>query len=319
MKKSLLLTLLATCFILASVPPCFAADEYIFIVRTRGNPYWNLLADGIRDAAKELKVNAVVYQSETETASEEQLNTCYTAIERAPKLIAVAATNIDTGIQCLRKAAEKGIQVAELDSSIPIDRAEKAGVHLAFSIGSDNFSVGERAAELAAKILPATGAKILVLEGAAATPQSIKRVGGFVKRLAELSPQAKIVASLPADWDRMKALSVVTNILQREPELTMIYTANDMMALGAAEALKIAGKTGKISIIGVDGVADARKAVLEGKLTATVAQLPYYIGHRAVELAVKADAKTVREDTPTPVLTREMLEKNTDPILKYVR
>jgi D-allose transport system substrate-binding protein len=313
-----------TCFAVAClyfqiVLPCYAAEEYVFILRARGNPYWNLVAEGVRDAAAERKISAVVYQMESEASSEEQLNICFTAVERKPKFIAVAAANVASGIQCVRRAAERKIRVAELDSTIPVEEAKRAGVDLAFSIGSGNFKIGQRAAELAGNLLQGTDAQVLVLEGAAGNDASLKRVGGFVEQLRQIAPQAKITASIAADWDRLKALSTVSSVLEREPNLALIYAANDMMALGAAEALKLADKTGKIAIIGVDGVADARKAVLEGKLTATVAQLPYLIGYRAVQLATAETSGFVREDVPTPVLTREVLKEQTEPLLRYVR
>jgi D-allose transport system substrate-binding protein len=75
-------------------------------------------------------------------------------------------------------------------------------------------------------------------------------------------------------------------------------------------------------VIGVDGIKDARDAVLDGRMAATVAQLPYFIGKRAVEMAVQSasgHAPHSDEITPTPVLTTDMLKANTDPVLKYVR
>ena len=55
---------------------------------------------------------------------------------------------------------------------------------------------------------------------------------------------------------------------------------------------------------------------------ASVAQLPYLMGMRSVELAMNAVA-THRlgqsEITATPVLTKEMLEAKKDPLLQYVR
>ena len=65
------------------------SGEYIFILRARGNPYWGLIAQGARDAAKEHNVDATVYEMESESSTEEQLNVCQAAIERAPTLIAI--------------------------------------------------------------------------------------------------------------------------------------------------------------------------------------------------------------------------------------
>jgi ribose transport system substrate-binding protein len=61
-----------------------------------------------------------------------------------------------------------------------------------------------------------------------------------------------------------------------------------MMALGAIEAIRAAGKTGKIRVVGFDAVDDARKAIDDGTMAASVAQFPDEMGRVAVENAVKA-------------------------------
>lgn len=57
-------------------------------------------------------------------------------------------------------------------------------------------------------------------------------------------------------------------------------------------------------------------------MAANIAQLPYLMGKRSVELAVQADRGEVdafSEYTPTPTLTKDVLVKNEDPNLQYLR
>jgi len=60
------------------------------------------------------------------------------------------------------------------------------------------------------------------------------------------------------------------------------------MALGAIEAIAAAGKAGQIRVLGFDAIDDARRAITDGKMTATVAQYPDEMGRAAIEAAVKA-------------------------------
>jgi ABC-type sugar transport system substrate-binding protein len=293
-------------------------DEYVFVLYNKGNPYWAAMMDGIKDAAREKGVTATIFQAENTTAGEDQLNQCLTAVERAPKYIIMASANPGVAIQCFKKAAAAGIAVADMDASFPVADAEKAGIHLAFSIGSDNLKVGQEAATYAHGILNRPDAQVLVLEGAPGSVAGGKRVDGFRSTMAALSPQAKIT-SIGAEWDTLKAMNATNDMLQRQPDLDLVYTANDTMALGAAEAVRNAGKSAQVRIIGVDGIADARKAIEDGKMTATVAQLPYLIGKRSLELAVEDKSKGATETTPTPVLDKATLTENKDPLLQYVR
>jgi D-allose transport system substrate-binding protein len=64
------------------------------------------------------------------------------------------------------------------------------------------------------------------------------------------------------------------------------------------------------------------KSINEGRLNASVAQLPYLVGKLAVENAKKALAgESVEADiaVPTLVLTKEVLDAKTEPNLQYVK
>lgn len=299
-----------------------AQDEFVFLLRAKGNPYWNTVAAGIEDTAREKGVKATIYQGQSDSSAEEQLNTCLTSIQRKPKFLAVVAATTSVGIQCLKKAQNAGIGVAELDASIPLTDAEKAGVKLAFSVGSDNLAIGKKAAEYAKSSFSNGAIKILVLEGAVGSEPGRLRVEGFREGINIALPQASVVASISADWDRLKAMSITTDMLERFSKIDLIFAANDLMALGAVEALKTKGKLAETKIVGVDGTPDARRAVEVGELSATVAQVPYLLGKRAVELAVdSAEGRPTpqRETTDTPILTKAVLTDKDSSELRYVR
>ncbi|MGE4351672.1 MAG: substrate-binding domain-containing protein [Bdellovibrionales bacterium] len=316
------LAVLCAFFLIFSAIEAKAEDGYVFLLKGRGNPYWTAMAEGIKDTAKEKGITPSIYFTETDRAAEEDLNTCMTMIQTKPKIIVMAATTPNIAIQCFKQATKEKIVVADIDANISIADARKAGVKMAFSVGSDNFLIGQNAAEYAKKTVAKHDPSVFVLEGAVGNIAGKKRADGFTSKLKEIMPAAKIVGSVSAEWDRLKALNTVTDLLQRQPNLDIIYAANDTMALGAVEAVCNAGKAQQIKIIGVDGTIDARKAVMNGRLTATVAQLPYLMGKRAVELALESaqgDVTEKMEIMQTPILTKEMLVSNKDPMLKYVR
>jgi ABC-type sugar transport system substrate-binding protein len=93
------------------------------------------------------------------------------------------------------------------------------------------------------------------------------------------------------------------------------------MALGAVEAARAAGKD-KLIVVGVDGNSDAVKSILAGRLTASVAQLPYLVGKQAVENAKKLLGGGKVDESiyvPTLVLTKQVLEAKKEPMLEYVK
>ena len=147
---------------------------------------------------------------------------------------------------------------------------------------------------------------VLVIEGLSGNITGAKRAHGFADELKTAVPGLAIVASLPGDWDSLKAANITNDTLQRYPDLAAIFCANDDMALGAVEAARSAGKD-KLIVIGVDGNVNAVKSINAGRLNASVAQLPYLVGMQAVEDAKKVLAgEKVAEFTyvPTLVLTK---------------
>ena len=92
--------------------------------------------------------------------------------------------------------------------------------------------------------------------------------------------------------------------------------------LGAVESVYAAGKGPQVTIIGVDGNSDAVKSIKEGRLNASVAQLPYLVGKQAVENVKKALAGEKVEESiavPTLVLTKDVIDAGKEPMLQYVK
>jgi ABC-type sugar transport system substrate-binding protein len=299
------------------------AKKYIFILKFIGNPYWQALKQGIEDAAKDQKITVTVMSPNSDQAKEEHVNQCEAAISQKPAIIVMGASTAAIGLKCYKEAQKQGIKVADIDATVSVEEAKESGVRLSFTIGADNQMIGRKAAQFVAGLKRSAPEKILILEGLVGSPPSTDRVAGFKQELGKVLPQAKIVASVPGEWDRLKALNITSDTLAKVPDLTTVFAANDVMALGAVEAIKAAGKTNRVSVIGVDGIPDARKAILAGKMTASLTQLPYWIGKRSVELAVQsvrgAGSSGQTERAPILVMTKSVLELKTDPLMQYVR
>ena len=120
------------------------------------------------------------------------------------------------------------------------------------------------------------------------------------------------MTSTAADFDRDKAELAAEELLEDDARLAGIFAANDLMALGAAKAVKAARRQKDVAVIGVDGISEALTAIRRGSLSATVAQYPYTIGQLGVEacLAAQRGKKIPRRiDAPIQVVTGENVER----------
>jgi D-allose transport system substrate-binding protein len=296
---------------------------YGVLLKTLSNPFWGAMEQGVKDGAKEAGVEYFMQAVESDQAAEPQLNTCNTMLERKPKVMITAAINSTILLPCLKRANEMGIPVVDLDANLDHAIAEKAGVKIAFTIGSDNVAAGRQGADwLVSKLGNDAKGAVLVIEGLSGNITGQKRAQGFKEELAKKAPGLKVVASLPGDWDRQKAANITNDIMTRNADLVAIFCANDTMALGAVESAYAAGKGGKITIIGVDGNVDAVKSIKAGRLNASVAQLPYLVGKQAVAKAKSVLAGSKADEytyVTTLVLTKQLLDENKDTNLQYMK
>lgn len=319
MKKLILSAVAAASLAL----PAVAQDTYGVLMKTLANPFWGAMELGVKDGVSEAGVEYYLQAVDSDQAAEPQLNVCNTMLVRKPKVMITAAINSNNLLPCLKRAVDDGIPVVDLDNNLDHGIANAAGVDIAFSIGSDNEAAGAQGAEfLVERVGSGASGPVLVIEGLSGNITGQRRARGFADRLKQLAPGLEVVASLPGDWDRGKAANITNDILSRNPDLVAIFAANDGMALGAVETVFAAGKGDQVTVIGVDGNSDAVKSIKSGRLTASVAQLPYLVGKEAVVNAKKIiDGGSVPKviNVPTLVLTKDVLESGTEPMLEFVK
>lgn len=251
--------------------------DYAVILKTLSNPFWVEMKAGIEKEAEAQGVSVDIFASPSEGDYQAQLQLFEDLINKDYKGIAFAPLSPANLVMPAAKAYRKGIFLVNLDEKIDIQNLQKAKGNVEVFITTDNVAVGGKAAQFIVDKLGAEGGEVAIIEGKAGNASGEARRRGATE-VFEKNSTVKLVASQPADWDRIKALDVATNILSRNPNIKAFYAANDTMAMGAAQAVINANKQGSVIVVGTDGVPEARKMVSEGKLTATVAQDPAKIG-----------------------------------------
>ena len=154
------------------------------------------------------------------------------------------------------------------------------------------------AGELIVKKLGGKG-DVVELDGIPGTSAARDRGKGFEEAIAG-SAGIKIVAKQTANFDRAQGLTVMENILQAQPKIDAVFSQNDEMALGAIKAIEAAKR--KMIVVGFDATDDARAAVKDGSMYATIAQQPGMIGSLGVEAGDKIiKGESVPKYTPVPL------------------
>ena len=260
-------------------------------VSTLNNPFFVDLKDGAEAMAEEMGVEILTVDAQDDAAS--QLSSVEDLLIKQIDALIVNPVDGNAVVSAITAANDAGVPV------ITVDRGAEGG-DVVSHIASDNVAGGEMAGDFIAEQL-GEEAKVVELQGIPGTSAARDRGKGFNQAMDKY-PGMEVIARQPAGFDRAEGMTVMENILQGNQNIDAVFAHNDNMALGAMEAIAAAGRSDEIMIVGFDAIDDAREAVKEGEMAATVAQKPGLMGEMAVETAIKVvNGEEVAEYTPVPL------------------
>jgi len=257
MSKSKLLAA-ALPAILISTAALAAGETIAVFTKNQTNPYFQTVRVGAEVAAKSLGAKVVHYIPTKPDSIPEQLSQVEDVIVKKPSAIVFVPVDY--------KAMVPGVEQIN-DAKIPIvnvtDRSA-GGKFLAF-VGADDYSLGLETARFLLKSIGGKG-NLVILEGVKGSLTNIDRVRGFNDAIKE-AKEVKLLASQPANYQRLQGLQVMENLMQSHPQIDGVLAANDAMAIGAIEALD--GANRKAKVVGINGTQEAVDAIKSGKLLAS--------------------------------------------------
>lgn len=266
------------------------------VLRDFNNPYWRAMRDGAVDEGHKLGVPVTVQAGATETDSSGENAKISTMANQDYTCFGVVPVNGTNVITPLLPVSQRNIPILNLDTALDADAVRSAGLKLAGFIGSDNKEAGRIDGEFMLKQLDGKG-QVVILEGIPGEQNGRNREGAF---RAAVAGKLDIVAAQPANYERELGMSVTEGMLRVHRGVAGIFSANDEMALGAAQAVQNAGA--KVTIVSVDGVHEALDAVQSGTLAGTVSQYPYAEGEMAVQACqMLAAGKTIPTSVVSPI------------------
>lgn len=248
-----------------------------YVTRTLANEFWGFEVGGFEAEAKKLGVQYQTFAVNDESSISEQLDKAQSAMNQGcSALLAspISATALDA---VFKSALSKGVPAIVLNDA----RSTVPGV---VYIGPDAETIGETAADFIAKQLPG-GGKVAMIEGDPGSSNALNRGKGFKAGLAK-HPNLQLVASQTAKWDTNQAKTIANAMLTANPDIKAFYSQNDGMGLGVQSAIKAKGLTGKVMLVGTDGIPQAKKEIAAGNYTATVSERPSTEGAAGVDTAL---------------------------------
>lgn len=236
--------------------------------------YWREVELGMKKGAQELKGCQVHWFVPPKEDVRVQVSTMESFIARGVDGIAIGPSNPEAIKSAVQVALKRGIKVITFDTDAP-----DSGRLL--YVGTDNERAGFEAGKVMVQLLKGEG-KVAICTGSLTALNSIQRMEGF--RRALKGTKITVVEVYNDREDRASALSNAQAALQKYPDLKGFYGVYAFNGPACAEAVKMAGKAGKVVIVCFDATAEHLKLIREGVISATVAQRPYRMGYLASQI-----------------------------------
>ena len=268
------------------------------VMKSLANEFFATMADGAKaqQATAGDRYELITTGMRSETDVSEQVTLIEQMVARGVAAIVIAPADSKAVVPALKRAADAGVLVINIDNRLDPEVLAEAGLKAPF-VGPDNREGARRAGEAVATQLDA-GAEVAIIEGIVTAFNGQQRALGLED--AATAAGLRIVARQSGQWEMEKANGIAAAMLSEHPALAAILCANDSMALGAAAAIEASGR--RVLLSGFDNVPAVAPLLADGRLSVTVDQHGDRLAVEGIEaaLAILAGA-AAPEDRTTPV------------------
>lgn len=262
-----------------------------FLLKSKGNQYFVTCENGARAAAAELDIDLRV-DGPINADPAKQNEIVENWITDGLDVIVAACENRDSISTALRKAQAAGIKVVTYDADAQPDARSF------FANQATAQGIGEKLIDTAAGLLGGEG-EFAIITGTLTSANLNLWIEAIKARQAEKYPNMKLVDVRPCDDQKDKAQQEATNLLSAHPNLKAIVAVCSPAVPGAAEAVKQAGKSGAVKVVGLGLPSENRAYIKEGVTQAIVLWNPEDLGYLAVQAGVALKKGDLRKGAET--------------------
>jgi ribose transport system substrate-binding protein len=259
---------------------------------------------GVRDAERDFGVEVLWNGPREETEFSRQIEIVDSMIARHVDALAISATDHTALVAPVKRAMDAGIPVTVFDSGL-----DTTG--FVTFVATDNYGAGVTGARKLAELVGGKGkvAELMHKPGGMSTGD---RERGFEETMAKEFPAIRIVDRRYGMADRAKSRDAAENILTAHPDLDGMFASAEANSIGAIQAVKARGLSGKLKLVTFDFSDEHVAALKDGTINVMLVQDPYRIGYEAVHsLVMKLNGETPPKqmDLKARVIVKEDLDK----------
>ena len=272
MKKMLIATV-ATAALLSLAGTTQSADKKTLAFVVNGaSDFWKAAEAGVKKAQGELPNYTLVFKYPEQSSAAIQTRMMDDLVAAGVAGIMVSAVDPKTMGDALNRV---GGQVALFTTDSDAPNSKRVAY-----IGSSNVDAGKQAGQLMLKAMP-NGGKCMGFVGLPGADNARERIDGVKETIK--GSKIELVDVRADDIDQTRAKRNVEDTITAHPEINCMVGFYSYNTPRIYEALKEAGKLGKVTIIGFDEDAITLGGVKEGTIVGTVVQQPYEWGYQGMK------------------------------------
>ncbi len=277
---------------IASVVHADDRPKVALVMKSLANEFFLTMEDGAKTYQKEhasefeLVSNGIKDESDTSA----QIRIVEQMIVSKVNALVIAPADSKALVPVIKRAMDAGITVVNIDNRLDPGVLRSKQLNVPF-VGPDNRKGARLVGDHLAGKLKA-GDEVGIIEGVPTTTNAQQRTAGF--KGAMEAAGMKVVSVQSGNWEINKGNAVASAMLNEYPDLKALLAGNDSMALGAVSAVRSAGRSGQVQVVGYDNIKAIAPMLADGRVLATADQ---YAARQAV-FGIEAALKMLKGERP---------------------
>jgi ribose transport system substrate-binding protein len=276
----------------------------IAFVTNNASDFWTIARRGTEKAGSELPNVDIEFRIDTDGTAAEQRRIVDDLLTKGVAGFAISPVDPANQTQMINDAVQKSVVITQDSDAAQSNRA--------LYIGTDNRAAGKQAGEMIQEALP-QGGKIMLFVGKLDAQNAQERMQGIKDVLA--GSKVEIVDVRTDDTDQVRAKANAADAIVKHPEVGALVGLWAYNGPAILNAIKEAGKIGKIQIVCFDEDDQTLAGIKDGAIHATIVQQPYEFGYQAIILINKlldGDRSVIPETkqkfVPTVIIKRDNVD-----------
>jgi ribose transport system substrate-binding protein len=253
---------------------------------TLSAPYFIAQARALESLVKELGMEFIYFDAQNDMLR--QVGNVEDLLAHGIDLLILNPLDPKGLVLATKTATRAGVPVIIIDSSID------PSADFITTIQSNNLRNGELVGEWLVKEMGDRSISAALLSGAQGNPVGKERRQGIFRGIIEQQLRTRGDAGFElltqgwGNWTYEGGLMAMEDILVAHPDINVLISEQDAMALGAIQAIREAGKEDDILVVAAaDGQKEAFERIMKGEYGATGLNNPTLIAEMAIDIALK--------------------------------